>query len=352
MSPGPWLRLGVTVVALAGLALVLWNFFMRGGTSVGIPPAGGQDPALAILALADESGAVVVTAQHYLGIRRDGSIAWRNPAASELGLGVACRTRCPDVILSGGMQATNDPSVGTPRPTAPMGRAAPAFSDFRVAVLDATPGQELIFRQGRSGLASVDLGGGHTLSVDGWIPQWSRSSDGSAGLLLARNPQRQRIGYFLTKTSSGWSRSGERNLSSMSGCAGPGGRWLVADPVPTIRTATSAHPVTGVADLGNCAFASEGAIVATYTMTSQGSGSAVAIVSDSGETRWSETVGYEARLAANPRRPQFVAVGQGKAVVRGPDGRILDTVENVIDATFSRTGTLITLSAQGNVTWH
>ena len=122
VSPGPWLRL-VTVVAWRPALVAV-------GTSCAVERASAFLPRAARTlrsppALATSFGRLS-TAQHYLGIRRDGSIAWREPRRVRNWTWRRVPNCRPDVIpTAAGMQATNDPSVGTPRPTKAllMGRA-------------------------------------------------------------------------------------------------------------------------------------------------------------------------------------------------------------------------------------
>jgi len=81
----------------------------------------GQPPT-ARLVDADPHGAVLLDERgQYVGVTRGGTVAWREPAGVRTFSLVSCLARCPDAVLSAGLDAANAAAVADPVPRLVVG---------------------------------------------------------------------------------------------------------------------------------------------------------------------------------------------------------------------------------------
>jgi hypothetical protein len=86
-------------------------------TAAAPAPGTGVPRSAAIIIDADPHGTIVLDGRaRYSVVRRDGTVALHQPTDTPELIAASCLARCPDAVLSAGIDAANSPDVADPDP--------------------------------------------------------------------------------------------------------------------------------------------------------------------------------------------------------------------------------------------
>jgi hypothetical protein len=328
-------------------------------------PAGrlGQPPPTARLVDADPHGAVLLDERgQYVGVTRDGTVAWREPAGVRAFSSVSCLARCPDAVLSASLHSANAAAVADPAPRLVAGgqwRSLDVPAGTKRRILAADSGKEFVLAGGEpAGGGWIELHQPGTpvrrLPVGGFDSTWHPSADGRHALaitsLVGDNEAR-----WLTRTGQGWQPAGATmRVTGVAACVTPdGSRALLLGQRPAVLDrAGNQRPLTDLELAGACAWARSGGIVAELSATGQGPRSRLRVVDDKYVVRWQRDVAGAVRMTADPTGSR-VAYQTDRVLheIHTQRGVGLRTIPGVQAARYDANGDLVTIADDGAVTW-
>lgn len=364
-------RIAATAVALAAAA--------AGCTAPARTTAPPEDRAPVIID-ADRYGVVFldVAAVRYVGVRRDGTVAWRVPAGDHDPAPVMCLDRCPDAVLSGSAASLISPAIPDPEPVLMMdGRAHPiaALTAPKRWVLTARSADDLVVHTGNgkgqwwleirhgTGTERVPVGGSRT--------SWREDTDGRYGLAVsaadrgsavagaaAPSPTGAGPAYevrWFERDDAGWRVTGSpAKVAGAAACLHPdGSRALLIGQRPALldRTGTRA-PVTDLERAGTCALTRAGGIVADLTRGVGGSRSALRVFDDAGTVTWRAETAEPVAVAADPTGARVGYVAGDILVEIDPrTGAVLRTTGQTRAARYDGSGGIVLVHPDLSVAW-
>lgn len=359
---------GVLIAAvLAGGGL--YRLFASSDTTVtdAPPQRSGASHGPALLA-ADSRGAIIVSRKGLAGVSRSGSVVWRVPAGHP---GYFCYRRCPDIVLSGAVDANS--TAPDPAPISIInGRKRVWKSEglFKQVILAGTSNANLVIAAGDSeGHAWIELRGSEKnpptkIDVDGYDTKWLTDATGKYAI-AATVPNQREAAYhthwrWFRRDSSGWHQYGAvLQMNSADGCVSPSGTHAIETESEPVRITPAGHrdKIDGLSNgVSQCAISQSGAaILAQNSMTTRdGTQTKICIVDSNLRTTWKHTAHNEASVIANPRRDEFGYVETGPDVLHIVDqqGDETQTVRGVTGARYLADGSLVTVSREGAVHWY
>jgi len=358
----PRIRVAVVLVAATLVATV------AACTRPSQRPAGtpGRPPTARLVA-ADPHGAVLLDERgQYVGVTRDGSIAWREPAGVRTYRVVSCLARCPDAVLSASLDAANAAAIADPVPRLVVGgqwRPLDALVGTKRRILTAESVEEFVLAGGEP------AGGGwiemhhpgvpvRRLPVGGFDSSWQRSADSRHALVITSVVGDNVSGNearWLTHTGPGWRPVGAvMRVTGVTACVTPdGSRALLLGQRPAVLDRDgNQRSLTDLDSAGACAWARSGGIVAELSAAGDGLRSRVRVVDDEDAVRWWQDVAGEVSVTADPTGSRVAY--QADRVLHEIDtqrGVELRTIPGVQAARYDAHGDLVTIADDGAVRW-
>ena len=352
-----------TLTALAALLLGAAGCARTAGPEAPTPPP--QAPRWAAIVDADAHGAIVLQDNAYLGVRRDGTTAWRRPAGERDLMAVACAARCPAAVLSGSVRSFTDPAVPDPRPGLLLdGRTHPlaGVGGHHRRVLTAAGPRDFVAAVGDGDRWRLELHHGDRpptrVPLRGSLPTWQESPDGRLALLTVTGngtgAPAARARWF-TRQPGGWRPAGAAIADAgVDACVADDGRALLLGRSPAIlhRDGRLA-PVTDLRHAGTCALAAAGGVVAELAQRQDGRPQARLRAFDArGAVVWRRDVPAEVAVTADPTaaRAAYLAGGALQELdLRG--GRAAPPLPGVLAARYDGAGGLVTVGLDHTLTW-
>jgi hypothetical protein len=359
-----------TLTALAALLLGAAGCARTAGPEAPTPPPQARWAAIVD---ADAHGAIVLQANAYLGVRRDGTTAWRRPAGEQAPMAVACAARCPDAVLSGSVRSFTDPAVPDPRPGLLLdGRTHPlaGVGGHHRRVLTAAGPRDFVAAVGDGDRWRLELHHGDRpptrLPVDGSQPTWQESPDGRLALLTVTGngtgAPAARARWF-TRQPGGWHPAGAGvRVAGVDACVAGDGRALLLGRSPAIlhRDGRLA-PVTDLRHAGTCALAASGGIVAELAQLqggrpqeaqARGALARVRAFDARGAVVWRRDVPAEVAVTADPAASRAAYLAEG--TLQQLDlrtGQAAAPRHGVLAARYDGAGGLVTVGLDHTLTW-
>jgi hypothetical protein len=366
--------LGRRVLPAALVVLLLGTTGCGRQAPAGRPPDPAQRDQGAWLVDADAHGAIVLDGRDrtYRGVRRDGTVAWREPADPRAPMAAACAARCPDAVLAGSIASLTEAGTADPQPRLVLdGRSRPVagITGHKRRVLTALGPHDLVAavgdRGGRWRLEIRGAGPPTRLAVgSGLLPVWQESHDARVAFLVVvaddpgggdsgRTGPRNQARWF-TRLPGGWRPDGAAiRVTASSACVAGDGRALLLGPAPVLlRRDGRRAPVTDLRHAGTCALAESGGIVAELAQSLGGPHGRVRAFDGQGRVVWTSDLDGEIAVTADPAAPRVAAVAQGTlhevdlltpGAVRSRPG--------VLAARYDGAGSLVVLGPAGTPTW-
>ena len=360
---------GRTITLLAAVTIVaaIAGYALQPQHRVGAPhpstTARGTPSPAAIIIDADPHGAIVLDEQgQYAGVRRDGTVAWREPAGAR-GFGVvSCLSHCPDAVLSASLDAINSADVADPPPRLVVDgrwRRLARLDGHKRRILTASGVDQFLLATGdrnRWWLEVHDNGAAaaRRVRVGGFNSSWEESADGRHGFAVTSAPGGNQARWF-TRADDGWRQAGKTMpVAGLSACVAPDGRralLLGQRPVVLDRDGGQ-RPWTDLESAGACAWAATGGIVAELAYTTRGPRSRLRVFDAGGAVHWRLDVADEASVTADPTSSRVAyLVGRVLHEIDPIPGVELRSIPRVQAARYDARGELVTITDDGSTTW-
>lgn len=324
----------------------------------------GSPSNVLVIVDADGHGAIVLSGRQgsYLGVHRDGTVAWRVPVSSRGPDPAGCAGQCPNAILSGSVAASNSISIADPAPqllldgkvssiAAAEGHkrrvlSAAGADDYLLAVGDAAGNSRLEQRRG-SEVRRLALSGSDTT--------WKISADGSAALAVSTIADGNQAQWF-TRSAGWWQPAGPSTLvRGGSSCVSPDGRKAVLlGQSPIILDQQAGYTsLTDLRSVGACGWSLSAVLIAEYAQRpAVGVQTRLRLVSAEGIARWAAETNGESAIAANPVAPRVSYVADGVLFeLDSSTTAELRQLAGVHSARYTSTGELIVARANGTMVW-
>jgi hypothetical protein len=357
---------GRTITLLAAVTIVAAGCALQSQRRAGAPhpstTARGMPSPAAIIIDADPYGAIVFDEQgRYVGVRRDGTVAWREPAGARAFGVVSCLSHCPDAVLSASLDAINSADVADPPPRLVVDgrwRRLARLDGHKRRILTASGVDQFMLATGdrkRWWLEVHDNGAAaRRVRVGGFNSSWQESADGRHGFAVTSAPGGNQARWF-TRADDGWRQAGKTMpVAGLSSCVAPDGRralLLGQRPVVLDRDGGQ-RPWTDLESAGACAWAATGGIVAELAQTTRGPRSRLRAFDAGGVVRWRLDVADEASVTADPTSSRVAYLVD--RVLREIDpipGVELRSIPRVQAARYDANGELVTITDDGSTTW-
>ncbi|WP_158894745.1 hypothetical protein [Amycolatopsis anabasis] len=343
------------------LAVFLGGVVLAAGCSAAstTPPAAehagaeGAGRAAFVLVAADDNGAVVYEAGGILrGVDRSGKQVWSDRRALQVGADADCLARCPDAVFSG-VDTTTETG---PEPWQVVSGVPAPFGGPSQRVLTAASVSDAVLAT-RSFLRILRPGGvEERIPVDGRGLAWAESPDRTVAVaysLISTQPLLR-----FRRHADGWHSmaAGPPVGPAVDGCVAPGGRPTVVtgeNPV-LLGNGDRRLPLrTDLRSVGECAFGTAGGIVLERSLGPEGRRqTAIRGVDLGGNQTWTRNVSAEALVAGAPSGQLFAVAQRNTLELVDGTGATTATTVDVASARFTASGTLVTVSTNGNVTWY
>jgi hypothetical protein len=346
--------------AVVGLVSVL----IAGGCGPADPPAGpASASALAVPTVivdADDRGAVVFDgrARDYVGVRRDGTEAWRMSVDPRGAVPVGCLARCPDTVLSGGGAAAEGPQpvpelivagTRTALPTAdlPAGRVLTAVDPDNLVVATGDGGRWwLAIRAGRAEVR---------VPVRGAVTGWQEDVGGNHAVAIATTGDGTAQLRWFSRTGATWQETGDpAAVTGVSACLAPdGSRSLLLGPAPMLLHRDGRRePLTDLDHAGTCALAMAGGIVADLSWGLNGPMSRLRTVDGTGAVTYARDLAAEVTVTADPSAARVAYVAARTLYeIDASTGAVVRVRHGVRAARYDGFGHLVVVRDDGGVAW-
>jgi hypothetical protein len=318
---------------------------------------------MARLVDADPHGAVLLDERgQYVGVTRDGTVAWREPAGVRTFSLVSCLARCPDAVLSASLDAANAPAVADPVPRLVVGgrwRPLDALAGTKRRILAADGVEDFVLAGGEpAGAGWIDLHQPDTpvrrLPVGGSDSTWQPSADARHALAIT-SVAGDNEARWLTRTDKGWRPAGTTmRVAGVAACVTPdGSRALLLGQRPAVLDHDGdQRSLSDLESAGACAWARSGGIVAELSATADGQRARLRVVDGNDVVRWRQDVAGEVSVTADPTGSR-VAYRAGRILheIDTQRGVELRTIPGVQAARYDAAGHLVTIADDGTVRW-
>ncbi|GIH08300.1 hypothetical protein Rhe02_63670 [Rhizocola hellebori] len=343
-----------------------------GCTTPARPAAPPADRAPVIID-ADQYGVIFldVAAVRYVGVRRDGTVAWRVPAGDRDPAPVMCLDRCPDAVLSGSAASLISPAMPDPEPVLMVdGRAHPiaTLTAPKRWVLTARSADDLVVHTGdRNGQWWLEIRHGantERVSVGGPRTSWREDADGRYGLAVSAagavtpGPTGAGPAYearWFERDDAGWRVTGSPvQVAGGTACLHPdGSQALLIGQRPVLLDRTGAQtPVTDLERAGTCALTRAGGIVADLTRAVSGSRSALRVFDAAGKVTWSAETAQPVAVVADPAGARVGYVAGDSLIEIDPlTGAVLRTTGQTRAARYDGSGGVVVVHTDLSVAW-
>jgi len=318
------------------------------------------DPAPAIIVDADADGAVLFDGQQraYLGVHRDGSLAWRVPAGPHTPTPSGCLAHCPDAALSGSAASANSASVPDPAPmfiVAGQQRALDVPGVKRNVLTAAGPADYVLSTGDGSGQWWLEIHAGETVvrrvPVDGFHTSWQESVDRRHALAITTAATGRHAAQWFERGAGGWQPTAPSlPVAGATSCLQPDGdHALLIGQRPTILERGGGQAdVTDLELAGTCALARTGGIVADLSQGTDGLRSDIRVFAGDRRTTWHRAAAGEISVSADPTstRVSYTSGGALHEFDAG-SGAELRSLPGVRAARYNGTGDLVVWSTEG-----
>lgn len=321
------------------------------------------DSAPAIIVDADSDGAILFDGREmaYLGVRRDGAVAWRAPVDAHAPTPSGCLARCPDAVLSGSAASANSGSMPDPTPVFVVdGQRRPAdVSGTKRGVLTAVGPADFVLSTGDdAGQWWLEVHTGakivHRVPVEGFHTSWQESADRRHALAITTLAQGDHTARWFERGPAGWQPAATSiPVAGSTSCLQPNGdRALLIGQRPTVLDRGGGHaPVTDLELAGTCALAGVGGIVADLSQGTKGLRSDVRVFAADRGMVWRRAVAGEVAVSADPSSARVAYTARGELhELDTRSGAELRSLPGVRAARYDRTGHLVIWSTAG-VRW-
>jgi hypothetical protein len=285
--------------------------------------------AEAALVAVDGDGAVVydLADGSYRGVDRSGREMWRFGA--ELGdpAAVVCLRHCPDAVFSGGGPASRVTNGKLERFDV-AGRVLSAHDDHLV------------------------LGEDNAVRVTGAGPEpsagWVENAAGTSAVTVSPGVR------WFDRDGTGWRPGTRADRPGDDACLSPDGRTALVLGEAAALVGRDGPPSVLATDLPaapECVFGAAGAVLVEHTVRGEGARhTAMRAVDRAGKPLWARDFDSEMFVAADPRSARFALSGAARFELLDAGGRVLDTRDDVVSASFTGGGELVTVLDSGAVT--
>jgi hypothetical protein len=246
----------------------------------------------ALIIDADPDGAIIYDGKEkaYLGVRRDGSVAWRTPGGPDARVPAGCLARCPET----------------------------------------------------------------THSVGGTNISWRESVDGLRALRITRLPSGNHGEWFDLDPGGWRPAGLTIHVAGATACVGPDGQraLLVGQRPALVDRAGHQEPVTDLELAGTCALGSAGGIVADLFQAGGGLRSDIRVFGGEHAVTWRGEVAGETVVSADPlsHRVSYTSGGSLHELDSRTGGEVR-VVAGVRAGRYDRTGVLVVVRSGGQVAW-
>lgn len=333
-----------------------------GGPSPDHDATSGTPDATPVLIDVDPYGAIVLDPRgQYVGVTREGTVAWREPAGARRFGQVSCLARCPDAVLSASLDAINSVTVADPQPQLVTGgqwRSLDSVAGHKRRILSATNAENLVLAVGDSAPWRLEVHqAGMPVTrtpVDGFNATWNESGNGQHALAITSS-QEGNLAHWFARTDTGWRPDGTPTpVAAVQACVAPdGSRALLLGRHPVVIDRQGGQqPWTDLEMAGVCAWGASGGIVAELVRTTSGARSRLRAFDAAGVVNWRLDVAEEASVTADPTRSRVATrIGRVLHEIDPASGFELRTITGVLAARYDSRGDLVTVIDTGAVTW-
>ena len=237
---------GRTITLLAAVTIIV---AIAGYTLQPRRPAGarhhsttarGTPRPAAIIIDADPHGTIMLDEQgRYAGVRRDGTVAWREPAGAHAFGVVSCLTHCPDAVLSASLDAINSADIADPEPRLVVDgrwRRLARLDGHKRRILTASGVDQFLLATGDRNQWWLEIhdngAAARRVRVGGFNSSWQESADGRHGFAVTSAPGGNQARWFHARRQ--WLATGGQDHAS---CRPQLLRRARRPPCATARTA-------------------------------------------------------------------------------------------------------------------
>lgn len=338
--------------------------------STGKPPGPPMRSVVEFIVIdADQYGAIIADTRRaeFLGVSRDGTVAWRAPQATDAPDAVACAGHCPAALLSGNAASQNADDIPDPPPVLIVGGhrepigASTLPGRMKRHVLTATSTGDYVVTAGTPGKWTLDAvrrgtAVAHT-PVPGARATWAETPDRrhSLAVVFDTDPNRSTAIWF-TKTADGWRPDPGTAMPVVgsSAClASDGNRAMLLGGRPAVRFRDGhTQPVSEGEFVSDCAFAATGGILGSYGQDDRGMTAQIRVFGPDGSVTWRVDKRATARVTADPVSARVAYAIDGTATeIDSTTGHVIRTIPDAFGARYDGAGALLVVDGDGNPRW-
>ncbi|GAA3572955.1 hypothetical protein GCM10022419_062320 [Nonomuraea rosea] len=285
---------------------------------------GGEQEIPPVFVAASSTGAIVYDPQteSHLGYASDGRHLWTDKQAA------VCAARCPEAAFS----------TATRKVLSRRGDADTVVAEGGTLQIQRSDGEKESHQV--AGVENV---------------LWRESPDRTTALLLYADPTLPG-GEILRfqRDAHGWRATGERVPAGgfWGGCVGGDWAVLTGERGGILKDGTVVPLQVNLDQPGECVAGTRGGAVVSRYVDQRGTHhTEVRGIDPSGRQTWSRDVAARAGVIADPSGTAVGLVHDGELELLDVKGEVRERREDVVAASFTETGRLVTVNADGKVTW-
>ncbi|MFI6483765.1 hypothetical protein ACIBH1_37975 [Nonomuraea sp. NPDC050663] len=285
---------------------------------------GGEQEMPPVFVAASSTGAIVYDPQteSHRGYASDGQHIWTDTQAA------VCASRCPEAAFS----------TATRKVLSRRGDADTVIAENGTLQIQRSDG-----KKESHPVADVE----NVL--------WQESPDRMTALLLYTDPRLPGADILrFQRDAHGWRATGERVPAGgfWGGCVGGDWAVLTGERGGVLKKGTLIPLQVNLDQPGECVAGTHGGAVVSRYVDQRGTHhTEVRGIDPSGRQTWSRDVAARASVIADPSGTVVGLVHDGELELLNIKGEVREQREDVLAASFTETGRLVTVNADGKITW-